>query len=56
MAEESTDESGPVDHLVVEFPSSTANFSGEMAKITALHGFGKLTDEDFVKARVRVAH
>ncbi|MFJ6369383.1 DUF6325 family protein [Streptomyces sp. NPDC091682] len=32
MASPDTDELGPVDYLVVEFPPATSNFTGEMAK------------------------
>jgi hypothetical protein len=31
MAEESLDELGPVDYVVVEFPAGASNFTGEMA-------------------------
>ncbi len=31
MADESIEELGPVDYLVVEFPAGASNFSGEMA-------------------------
>ena len=31
MTDESIDELGPVDYLVVEFPAGASNFSGEMA-------------------------
>ena len=31
MADQSIDELGPVDYLVVEFPAGQSNFSGEMA-------------------------
>jgi hypothetical protein len=32
MTEESLDELGPVDYVIVEFPAETANFTGEMAQ------------------------
>src|SRR5436305_11986267 len=32
MANESLDELGPVDYIVVEFPAGASNFTGEMAK------------------------
>jgi hypothetical protein len=32
MTEESLDELGPVDYVIVEFPARTANFTGEMAR------------------------
>jgi len=32
MTEESLDELGPVDYVIVEFPAGAANFTGEMAK------------------------
>ena len=32
MTATSLDELGPVDYLVVEFPSGASNFTGEMAK------------------------
>ena len=32
MADEDIDELGPVDYIVVEFPSDRANFSGEVAE------------------------
>jgi Family of unknown function (DUF6325) len=31
MADQSLDELGPVDYVVVEFPAGTSNFTGEMA-------------------------
>jgi hypothetical protein len=35
MTDQSIDEMGPVDYLVVEFPAGHANFSGEMAAALA---------------------
>jgi len=32
MTEETLDELGPVDYVIVEFPAATANFTGEMAR------------------------
>jgi hypothetical protein len=32
MTEESLDELGPVDYVIVEFPAGAANFTGEMAQ------------------------
>jgi hypothetical protein len=32
MTEETLDELGPVDYVIVEFPAKTANFTGEMAQ------------------------
>lgn len=32
MTEESLDELGPVDYVIVEFPAAAANFTGEMAQ------------------------
>jgi Family of unknown function (DUF6325) len=32
MTEESLDELGPVDYVIVEFPAGAANFTGEMAR------------------------
>ena len=32
MTDESLDELGPVDYLVIEFPAGASNFTGEMAK------------------------
>ena len=32
MTEESLDEIGPVDYVIVEFPAGAANFTGEMAR------------------------
>ena len=32
MTEETLDELGPVDYVIVEFPAGAANFTGEMAK------------------------
>jgi hypothetical protein len=41
MNDEDVDELGPVDYVVVEFPTEQANFSGEMAKeLSALVGRG----------------
>jgi hypothetical protein len=35
MTEESLDELGPVDYVIVEFPAETANFQGEIAQALA---------------------
>jgi Family of unknown function (DUF6325) len=41
MSDEDVDELGPVDYLVVEFPTDRANFSGEIAaELSALVGRG----------------
>jgi hypothetical protein len=43
MSGEPSDEIGPVDYLVVEFPAGQANFSGEMAReLSALVGAGTI--------------
>jgi len=52
MTDEDVDELGPVDYLVVEFPASRANFSGEMAaELTALvdRGLVRVLDLLFLK-------
>ena len=49
MANESDDELGPVDYLVVEFPAGHANFTGEMAKeLASLHEAGTIRLLDVV--------
>jgi len=49
MANESVDELGPVDYLVVEFPAGHANFTGEMAKeLASLHESGTIRLLDVV--------
>ncbi len=52
MTDEDVDQLGPVDYLVVEFPSDRANFSGEMAsELSALveRGVVRILDLLFLK-------
>jgi hypothetical protein len=49
MTERSIDELGPVDFLIVEFPSKTANFTGEgAAELLRLHDSGTIRIRDIL--------
>ena len=49
MTDRSLDELGPVDYLVVEFPSGTSSFTGEMAdQLVKLHDSGAIRVMDLL--------